>query len=131
MIERRACRRFTVQGATISYKVLGFFRRDRPFSDAAYPVADLSKGGLSFLTDKPLREGTRVTLLLHLPGEKAPLNIEGSVVHAIPGSGMSYKYRIGIRFSPFGSGKGNNSPEALKKLDEIEKVHAPDQRDAP
>jgi hypothetical protein len=37
-----------------------------------------------------------------------------------PNPGQSYNYQIGIQFEPYGTKKGNNDPESLKKLTALE-----------
>jgi hypothetical protein len=36
---------------------------------------------------------------------------------------MSYKYRAGVQFNPFGTGKNANPLEVLKRLDNLEKTY--------
>ena len=59
-IERRLCQRFKIPGATISYRKESSFRTraDEEFC----PVLDLSRGGVRFLTQKPLKFKSKVVL---------------------------------------------------------------------
>ena len=122
MLERRKCERFIIPGSTISYKVHGLLQRHQSFSDNLHPVCDISKGGLSFLTDTPLKEEKEVSILLHVSEKEDPVQLEGKIVYVMLNTGVSYRYRIGVRFKPFGNREGLNSLECLNRLDELEKT---------
>lgn len=115
-MERRLCQRFKIAGATVSY------RRDRLFSPKAKveeefcPVLDLSRGGVRFLTQKPLKFKSKVSLQLSIPGERIPLEMKGRVRWSTFNAGQSYKYQAGVQFNPYGLEKGQNPPQALTKL---------------
>jgi Tfp pilus assembly protein PilZ len=124
MRERRACVRFVVPGATVSYRIQGYLFRVFAPSDEGCPVLDLGKGGLSFLTNRVLRAGQKITLLLSFSDSKEPVALEGRIVHAGMNREMSYKYRAGVQFNPFGTGKNANPLEVLKRLDDLEKTYS-------
>lgn len=124
MIERRKCARFSVQGATVSYRTLSFWLHFLAPSDESCPVIDLSKGGLSFLTNRPPWKGKDISLLLHCADWKDPLSLKGKVVHVGISPGKSYTYRIGAEFKPFDGEERGNPLESLEKLDALEKAHA-------
>ena len=115
-MERRLCLRFKIAGATVSY------RRDRLLSPKAKvdeefcPVLDLSRGGVRFLTQKPLKFRSKVSLQLSIPGERIPLEMRGRVRWSTFNAGKSYKYQAGVQFNPYGLEKGQNPPQALTKL---------------
>lgn len=115
-MERRLCQRFKIAGATVSY------RRDKLFSPKAKveeefcPVLDLSRGGVRFLTQKPLKFKSKVSLQLSIPGERIPLEMKGRVRWSTFNAGQSYKYQAGVQFNPYGLEKGQNPPQALTKL---------------
>jgi hypothetical protein len=115
-MERRLCQRFKITGATISY------RRERLFSSKARrdeefcPVLDLSRGGVRFLTQKPLKFKCKVSLQLSIPGERIPLDLKGRVRWSTFNAGKSYKYQAGVQFNPYGLERGQNPPQALTKL---------------
>jgi len=115
-MERRLCQRFKIAGATVSY------RRDRLFTTKAKvdeefcPVLDLSRGGVRFLTQKPLKFKSKVSLQLSIPGERIPLEMKGRVRWSTFNAGKSYKYQAGVQFNPYGLEKDQNPPQALTKL---------------
>jgi Tfp pilus assembly protein PilZ len=80
------------------------------------PVLDLSRGGVRFLTQKPLKFKSRVCIQLSVPGERIPLDLVGRVLWSTFNAGKSYKYQAGVQFNPYGLEKGQNAPQALAKL---------------
>ena len=124
MLERRTCERFVIPGSTIAYTLHGFFKKHQPFPDKFYPVTDLSKGGISFLSDIPLRENKELSVLLNISEKDSPLQLEGKIAYIGLNSGVSYRYRIGIQFKPFGTKEGLNSLDNLKQLEELEKTYS-------
>jgi Tfp pilus assembly protein PilZ len=122
MLERRACNRFVVPGSAVAYKVHGLFTRTQPFTDSLYPVTDLSKGGLSFLTDNPLKENKEVSILLHISEKESPVQLEGKIAYVGINPAGSYRYRVGLKFLPFGTKDGFNPLENLKRLEDLEKT---------
>jgi len=123
MLERRTCERFVIPGATIAYKLHGFFKKHLPFTDKLYPTTDLSKGGISFLSDTPLSENKELSVLLNIPEKESPIQFEGKVAYISLDSGASYRYRIGVQFKPFGTKEGLNSLDNLKDLEKLEKTY--------
>jgi hypothetical protein len=118
--ERRACKRFVVWGATVYYKKESFFFT-RKYTDDCYPLLDISWGGCTFLSQKPLKAKIKVSLKIVPPGEEdAAIVIKGRVIWAPPNPGGSYEYRIAIQFDPYGTKKGNNAPESLDRLKALE-----------
>ncbi len=119
-VERRLCQRFKIPGATVSY------RRERLFSSKAgvdeefCPVLDLSRGGVRFLTRKPLKFKSRIWLQLSVPGERVPLDLRGRVRWSAFNAGQSYKYQAGVQFNPYGLERGQNVPQVLTKLVALE-----------
>ncbi|HWR57579.1 MAG TPA: PilZ domain-containing protein [Thermodesulfovibrionales bacterium] len=126
-IERRSCERFSVPGSTISYRSQGLFSRFRSRPPESHPMLDLSKGGLSFLTDRRPRLGEKLSLLVSCPDWSSPILVSGKVVYVGGSPVRSYKYRIGFQFNPYGPEKGRNSLESLNRLDELEKTYVPRQ----
>lgn len=125
MLERRKCARFVVPSAAVSYRTRSFLLRFLAPSDESCPVLDLSKGGISFLTDRPPWEGKEISLLLSRPDSEDPIVLEGKVVSVGVSPRTSYKYRVGVMFKPFEAKRGRNSLESLKKLDDLEKAYGP------
>lgn len=119
-IERRLCQRFKIPGATVSYgKVTLFSSKDRTDEEFC-PVLDLSRGGVRFLTQKPLKFKSRVYLRLSIPGERVSLDLRGRVRWSTFNAGKSYKYQAGVQFNPYGLEKDQNIPQALTKIVALE-----------
>lgn len=123
MLERRTCERFVIPGATVSYKVHGFFKSHQPFPSDLYPIADLCKGGLCFMTDTPLKENKEVSLLIRVSEKENPISLEGKIMYVSLNTSISYRYRVGVQFKPFGTNEGFNALESLNRLDELEKTY--------
>lgn len=115
-VEKRLCQRFRIPGATISYRVLRLFLSKSGTDEEFCPVLDLSRGGVRFLTQKPLKFKSRIRLQLSVPGERVPLDLTGRVRWSTFNTGKSYKYQAGVQFDPYGLEKGQNGPQALTKI---------------
>ncbi len=120
VIERRVCQRFTIPGATVSYKKEGLFAARAKSDEEFCPVLDLSRGGVRFLTQKPLKFKSRLFIQLTVPGERVPLDIRGRVRWSTFNAGKSYKYQAGVQFSPYGLEKGHNVPQTLTRIVALE-----------
>lgn len=113
-IEKRKCERFVLAGATVYYrKKSRFLKRD--FGKDFYPLFDISRGGLRFLSHDRMPVGTRVTIKIVQP-EEEPLVMEGTVIWSGLHDGKSYKCEIGIQFAPYGEQEDYNHPEALRRI---------------
>ena len=123
MLERRTCQRFVIPGATVVVQVRGFLQSQKSVPDDVYPVVDLSKGGICFFSDWAPKEDKEVTLLLNVLEHGGTLPLEGKVIYVSVNKGISYPYRVGVQFKPFGSGEGFNPLERLDKLEELEKTY--------
>ena len=119
-LERRTCLRFEIPGATVSYRQPKLFSSKKHFDEEFCPVADMSRGGLRFLSQHLLKINSKITLKVSVPGERVPLIIEGRVRWAALHSGQSYKYQIGVQFNPYGEKKGQNYPGSLTKIIALE-----------
>jgi Tfp pilus assembly protein PilZ len=119
-IERRICQRFKIPGATISYRKVKLFASKTKSEEEFCPILDLSRGGVRFLTQKPLKFKSKVTLQLSIPGERIPLNLKGRVRWSTFNAGKSYKYQAGVQFNPYGLEKNQNFPQALTKIVALE-----------
>jgi len=112
-VERRRCRRFEIAGAQVRYKKTGLLVFKKEFSEA-YPVVNVSKGGLGFLCDEKLRRGQKVMVELLVPDE-SPLSLRGQVRwqgQPVPGGNIM----VGVAFLPFGTHRALNPLEALDVL---------------
>ena len=120
VIERRVCQRFSIPGATVSYRKEGLFASKARSEEEFCPILDLSRGGVRFLTQKPLKFKSRVIVQLSVPGERVPLDIRGRVRWSTFNAGKSYKYQAGVQFSPYGFEKGQNVPQTLTRIVALE-----------
>jgi Tfp pilus assembly protein PilZ len=119
-VERRLCQRFKIPGATISYRKEGLFSSRARTDEEFCPVIDLSRGGIRFLTQKPLKFKSRIFLQLSIPGERVPIDLRGRVRWSTFNAGKSYKYQAGVQFYPYGLEKGQNVPQTLIKIVALE-----------
>ena len=119
-MERRICQRFKIPGATISYKREHWLFSRRDFEQEFCPVLDISRGGVRFLTQKPMKYKVRVSLQIAIPGERVPLTLKGHVRWTSYNPGKSYKYQAGVQFNAYGEKKGQNYPGALVKIIALE-----------
>lgn len=124
-IEKRTCIRFEIPGAAANYKHNKIFRFKKTPGEEFCPVADVSRGGLRFLSKKLLKINDEVSLDISIPGEKIPLHFKGKVRWTSTGSGQKYKYQIGVQFYPYGEKKGQNYPGNLVKIIALEQKFAP------
>ena len=119
-LERRLCQRFKISGATISYRKEKLLSSKTKIDEEFCLVLDLSRGGVSFLTQKPLKFKSKVTLQLSIPGDRIPLSLKGRVRWSTFNAGKSYKYQAGVQFNPYGLEKNQNVPQALTKIVALE-----------
>ncbi len=119
-IERRLCQRFKIPGATISYRREKLFGGQTGFNDEFCPVLDVSRGGVRFLTQKPLKFKSKIVLQISIPGERIPLVLRGRVRWSSFNPGKSYKYQAGVQFNAYGEEKGQNYPGILVKIIALE-----------
>ena len=118
--EKRLCVRFKVPGAEIKYKKESTFFKKTDFGDEPLPLLDISRGGIRFFAHEIPKFDTRITILIFLPEESEPLVLAGVVRWYSPNPDARYKYQIGVQLLPYGGGKDENSPDALKKIIELE-----------
>jgi hypothetical protein len=119
-VERRLCQRFKIPGATVSYRIARLFASRSGAEEEFCPVLDLSRGGIRFLTQKPLKFRSKVTLQLTVPGERVPIDLKGRVRWSTFNAGKSYKYQAGVQLNPYGLEKGQNVPQTLTRLVTLE-----------
>lgn len=121
MQKRRAHERFVIRGATVFFNQKKLFHSQREYYKEDYPALNMSRGGRLFSTNKLLKIKTRVSLKIFIPHDDLPLCIKGRVCRIGLNSGVSNKYQIGIRFSPFCEKKRGDSLECLNRLNELER----------
>ncbi len=131
-IERRLCHRFKIPGATVSYRKEAILSSAKGFDEEFCPVLDLSRGGVRFLSQKPLKFKSKIVLQISIPGERIPLLLQGRVRWSAFNPGKSYKYQSGVQFNPYGEEKGQNYPGGLVKIIALEqKFIEPGNQDGP
>ncbi|MCX8042537.1 MAG: TIGR02266 family protein [Desulfobacterota bacterium] len=80
-------------------------------------MLNVSNGGLFLKTDKPLPIDTTVTLLIRLPGQSEPMELQGCVVWTNPrGKNTTFPCGMGIQFT-------NITPEQKKIIDDFVAQH--------
>jgi Tfp pilus assembly protein PilZ len=115
---RREYNRFIIPGATISWKLVG----QESFPDRTSPLSDISKGGLSLLTNDPPSVGSDVSLLISVPQKAETFELLGKVIYSVArGPRLTYKYRVGVALQPFDQPEGN-SLQSLTQLEALEKI---------
>ena len=121
-IERRQCKRFVITGATLHYREESFFRRSN-FGRDCYPLIDISRGGLRFLSNDRIAVGRKVSVKIVQPDEE-PLVMQGTVVWCGLHGGKSYRCEVGIQFVPYGEKENFNAPESLQRISSWEERSA-------
>ena len=80
---------------------------------------DISKSGLSFISNKPFKKDAILSIVLDIPGErKIKLKVR---IRWIKNGLTDNKYLIGAQILPFGNNKQFNSMKALEQLRRLEK----------
>lgn len=119
-LEKRTCRRFKIPGATVSYKLGRFFPKKK-YIEESHPVAEISRGGIRFLSHKLLTTKGKISVKISIPDESSPLILMGQVRWSAFIPSMSYKYQIGVEFNPFGEKESCNPLQLLERLIALEK----------
>jgi hypothetical protein len=117
--ERRSCVRFRIPGATVDYQRKTFFPKPG-YIEEFCPLVDISRGGIRFLAQKPLKTETEVSVKISVPGERIPFVMKGIVKWSSPGEGKTYKYQVGVQFNPYGDKKEENLPQNMVKIMALE-----------
>jgi hypothetical protein len=122
MINIRASERFVIPMAALWYNKMGFLFSNRGYDEEFYPVINISRGGLLFLTNNPLKIKTKVSLKIFYPDEEVLFTIKGRVRRVSTSPGISYKYMIAVQFDPFSKKKRQNDPSCLEKIKNLERL---------
>lgn len=116
-MERRELPRLALNNVTVRFKKLGptsfWARLSPPFS-----IKDLSKSGLSFTTDFPVKKGEKIFLkLAFADGSLIPL--KGTVRWLKKIEEQQDQLLVGVQFLPFGNHSDYND---LSSLDYLRKL---------
>jgi hypothetical protein len=89
------------------------------------PLRNLSRGGLCFLNNLPLKPGRRLSLQLHYSNDTPPLTLHGEVAYfyPMPRHFAGYSFRIGVEFMPFTGKRACNVPSALEVILRLEQQY--------
>ena len=117
---KRTCHRFEIPDGLGKYKRKGLLALLSGYSKA-YPVVNVSKGGLAIECEDNIPKGTKVSVQLFAPNEE-PLEMS-SVVRWIGASPDGGKV-LGVQFDPFGERSGWNHLASLDALRRPEATYA-------
>ena len=120
-LERRAYKRIKTLGVTVSYKQEKFFSSKKQYAEELNAVVDISRGGMRFMGHKLFTAAGNILLKIFMPEENSPLILRGRVRWTSLNPATIFKSQVGVQFNPFGMKKGNNHPEILEKIIELEK----------
>ena len=112
-VKKGRARRFEIPGGKGRYKKTGLFILLKGFS-AAYPVVNVSKGGLALVCDEKLDHGDKVIMQLLVPNEN-PLHLRARVRWRGRRRDSS-DMLVAVEFMPFTGRRGQNSLEELDVL---------------
>ncbi len=119
-MKKRSCDRFSIPGTVLHYKILPRFFGDGVYSDAYYPVINMSCGGAMFLCDQRMEAGKKLMVKLMIPENELELELRADVRWIAKNPEQSYRYRTGIAFSSYGDGKKQNPLHLLDRLKALE-----------
>ncbi len=120
MTNKRQCRRFTIAGATVYYKKKPKLWKKTVYSRDYYPVLNISRGGLLFLSNHKIEAGTSLTLKLNLPDSDSQPEIKAVLRWIELNPGKSYRYQNGVAFNAYGAGLQENPSDILLLLKQLE-----------
>jgi hypothetical protein len=121
--ERRSCIRFKIPGATVDYQRKTILPKPG-FIEEFCPLVDISRGGVRFLAQKPLKPETEVSVKVSIPGERIPFTMKGLVKWSASTEGKTFNYQIGVKFHPYGDKKEENLPQNMVKIMALEQKYA-------
>jgi Tfp pilus assembly protein PilZ len=119
-MQKRSCRRFSIPGTVLYYKMLPRFLPEGGYSDQYYPVINMSRGGVLFVCDQRLEAGAFVRVKLVIPGDEKQLEMRGDIRWIAKNLEQSYRFCIGIAFHPYGTGKRQNPAHLLAMIKDLE-----------
>ena len=122
-MEKRLCHRFNIPGTTLYYRKTKMLREHVEFTDEYYPVLDISRGGLRFLTNERPKIGIAVKVKIAVPDADYQPEVNGVVSWVSRNREKSYRYQTGVSFNPYGDGRKENSSEILTFIQSLESKH--------
>jgi len=125
VIEKRACVRFEAPGATVSFRTKKIIDLKKKYGEEFCPIADISRGGLRFLSKSTLHINSEISLKVAIPGDTTPLHLLGRVRWVGKFASGDYRCQVGVQFYPYGEKKNQNYPGALVKIIALEQKFAP------
>jgi len=122
-LKKRNCKRFNITGTTLFYRKKPLFWGKGEFTQDYYPVLNISRGGLKFLSNHKIAAGSKLTLRINFPGIDHPKEIKAIVRWISRNRELSYRYQTGVSFNAYGTGKNDNNLELLNFLKVLELDH--------
>ena len=122
-MEKRLCHRFNIPGTTLYYRKTKMLREKGEFTDDYYPVLDISRGGLRFLTNERPKIGLAVKVKIAVPEADYQPEVRGVVSWVSRNREKSYRYQTGVSFNPYGDGRKEKSSEILTFIQSLESKH--------
>ena len=123
-ISRKFCQRelerFSIAGATVSWA----YTNQDSFPDETSPLSDISRHGLSFLTNNPPTVDSDIVLWVNLPKQPERLELQGRTIYAIlRGPNLTYEYRVGVKLKPYSENDGDISTASQEVIAELEQTY--------
>ncbi len=120
-MKKRNCKRFSVIGVTLYYRKKPLLWGRGEFTRDYFPVLDMSRGGLRFLSNHKISPSSALTLKVNFPGVDHPKEIKAVLRWVARNREESYRYQNGVSFNAYGNGKQENPLEILDLLKDLEK----------
>jgi len=120
-MKKRSCKRFSIPGTIIYFRDRPRFFSRSKYTNDYYPVINMSRGGVNFLSDQRLSIGAQLIVKLNTPKTPTGPEIIANVKWISKNKEHSYRYQTGIAFNSYGDGKNKNSWKILTFLENLEK----------
>lgn len=112
--------RFNIMGTTLYYRKKPLLWGQGKFTRDYYPVLDISRGGLKFLSNHKISAGSDLTLRINFPGIDNPKEVKAVLRWVSRNREESYRYQNGVSFNAYGNGKKENPVEILNFIKALE-----------
>jgi Tfp pilus assembly protein PilZ len=100
-------------------------RHKAEYSEEYYPVLDISRGGLRFLTNDRPKIGLSVKVKISVPEADHQPELNGVICWVSRNREKSYRYQTGVSFNPYGDGRKENPSEILTFIESLESEYPP------